>query len=116
MTISFINGAKFSFDVNVKGENTGMAYTGRFVMKLFLTLKQRSALAVEYSKRDVGNEKDEIMSAVIRSVCELQAHCEEAPAWFKGDGVWDLVDIQPIVALREKLEEALEQYAKELDK
>jgi hypothetical protein len=111
----FLPGNRFSFDLNVKGENTGKVYNGKFVMRLFLSLKQRSALAVEYSRRDIGNEKDDVMSAIIKSICELQTHCEEAPEWFTKETVWDLVDLQPIISIREKLEETLAEHSKKLE-
>jgi len=113
--IVFLPNHKAAFDVTVKGENTGMVYTGKFVIRLFLSLKQRQSLAVEYSRRDIGNEKDAFMSSIVQSICELTHHCEETPDWFKPDRIWDLVDLQPIVAVREKLEEALEIHVKALN-
>jgi hypothetical protein len=115
MSFTFLPGNKISFDLSVKGESTGSTYAGHFVMRLFLSLKQRNQLAAEYSKRDNGNEKDEVTSAITRSTCELQAHCEECPAWFKGEAVWELVDIQPLVSLRETLEEALKAHLENLE-
>lgn len=99
-------------ELAVKGESTGKLYDGKFVMRLFLTLKQRNDIAVEFSKRDLGNTKDHLQSTVNQLVCELQARCDECPAWFKGDKAWDLMDIQPIIELKKELDNALEEHMK----
>jgi hypothetical protein len=115
MSYTFLPGNQISFDLNVKGESTGGVYAGHFVMRLFLSLKQRNALAVEYSRRDNGNDKDTVTSAITRSTCELQSHCEDCPAWFKGEAVWELMDIQPLVSIREILEEALKAHVEKME-
>jgi hypothetical protein len=103
------------FEVNTKGEMTGKVYTGRFTMKLFLTLGQRSKVAVEYSKRDFGNDRDETTGAINKLICEFQALAEECPEWFKGEAAWDLVDYQPLIAIREGLEAAQKEYSNKIN-
>jgi len=103
---------KVVVDLAIKGEMTGKLYEGKFVMRLFLTLKQRNEIAVEFSKRDIGNTKDQLQSTINQLICELQARCDESPTWFKGDKAWELVDMQPILELKKELDNALEEHMK----
>jgi hypothetical protein len=106
---------KVIVDLSVKGEMSGKLYAGKFVMKLFLTLKQRNEVAVEFSKRDMGNTKDNLQSTVNQLVAELQARCEECPPWFKGDKAWDLVDMSPIFEIKKELDNALDEHMKAVE-
>lgn len=106
---------KAVFEVNVKGENSGKVYSGKFVMRLFLTLGQRSKVAVEYSKRDLGNDRDEETSAITRLICEFQILADECPDWFKGDAPWDLVDYQPLLEIRKALEAAQTEHSEKIN-
>jgi hypothetical protein len=103
---------KVIVDMDIKGEMSGKSYTGKFVMKLFLTLKQRNEVAVEYSKRDMGNAKDPTQSTINMLICELQARCDECPAWFKGDKAWEMIDVQPILELKRELDNAYDEHMK----
>lgn len=106
---------KVILDLNVKGEQTGKVYQGKFVMKLFLTLKQRNEIAVEFSKRDLGNNKDNLQSTINQLVCEMQARCEECPAWFKGEKAWDISDYTPIFEIKKELDNALGEHMKTIE-
>lgn len=106
---------KVIVDLDIKGEQTGLPYKGRFVMKLFLSLKQRNEIAAEFSKRDYANTKDNLQSTVNQLVCELQARCEECPTWFKGEKVWDLSDYTPVFELKKELDNALEEHMKSVE-
>jgi hypothetical protein len=107
---------KAVFEINSKGESTGKTYSGKFVMKLFLNLKERHQAAVEYSRRDLGNSLDGELSAIYKMICEFQAQSESSPEWFAGEKVWELVDFAPLIAVREKLDEAQKEYTEKLDK
>lgn len=104
------------FEISAKGENTGKVYDGKFVMRLFLQLKERARVAVEYSKRDFGNERDTEMSRITQLICEYQALATESPEWFQGEKVWELQDYSPLLQVKEKFEEALTEYSAKLDK
>jgi len=106
---------KAVFRLSVKGEMTGKVYEGDFVLGVFLSLRQRNQVAVEYSKRDVGNDLDAGMSQVNRLICEFQAMAEQFPEWFKGEAVWDLQDFQPILSIKEELEAAQKEYAEKIN-
>lgn len=100
------------FDIRVKGESTGKIYEGQFTLKLFLSLHQRNQIAVEFSKKDKGNEKDVFISNLNSTLIELQARTVECPAWFKGDAAWNLQDLQPILSIRDELDAHHEEYLK----
>ena len=100
------------FELKVKGESTRKVYKGNFVLRLFLSLNERSKVAVEYSKRDKGNEKDLLQSNVVQMLCELKQLVDEAPEWFTSEKVWDLKDIQPILSIREELDKDIMEYLK----
>jgi hypothetical protein len=106
---------KVIVDLQVKGEQTGNLYQGKFVMRLFLSLKQRNEIAVEFSKRDFGNSKDQFQTTINQLVCELQARCEDSPPWFKGERVWELSDYTPIFELKKELDNALEEHMKSVE-
>ena len=106
---------KAVFEISVKGEQTGKVYSGKFVMRLFLTLKQRGQVAVEYSKRDMGNDLDAGMSQLNRTICEFQAMLEDCPEWFKGEKAWELEDFQPIISIREELEAAQKEHSEKIN-
>ena len=106
---------KVIVDMDIKGEQTGKPYKGTFVMKLFLTLRQRNEVAVEFSKRDNGNSKDSLQTTINQLLCEFQARCEDCPSWFKGDKAWELVDMQPIFELRRELDNAYEEHMKSIE-
>jgi hypothetical protein len=108
-------GEKCVFKLSVKGENTRKTYKGDFVLKLFLTLRERSNVAVEVSKIDNGNLKDSMMTGLTQLVCELQALVEQSPEWFKSDTAWDLLDLQPILSIKEELDQAIAEYLKTQD-
>lgn len=103
---------KVIVELDIKGEQTGKRYQGRFVMKLFLSLKQRNEVAVEFSKRDFGNTKDTLQTALNQVICELQSRCEDCPPWFKGEKIWDMLDMQPILELKKELDNALDEVMK----
>ena len=107
---------KAVFDVNVKGELSGKVFEGKFVVKLFPSLKERQQIAVEFSKRNLGNDSDYEMQQMTKAVCELTVLCEQSPEWFSKEVVWDLVDLSPIVAVREGLEVAQKEHMDALDK
>jgi hypothetical protein len=106
---------KVIVDLSIKGEQTGKLYQGKFVMKLFLTLRQRNEIAVEFSKRDFGNNKDTLQSTVNQLVCELQARCEDCPAWFKNEKAWDMSDYTPVFELKKELDNALDEHMKSVE-
>jgi hypothetical protein len=110
-----ING-KAVFEINVKGELTGKAYTDQFVFKLFPTLKDRQEIAVEFSRRNLGNDADYETQQITKAVCELVVLCEKGPEWFSRETVWDLIDLNPVVAVREGLEAAQKEHMELLDK
>lgn len=110
-----VNG-KAVFDVNVKGELTGKVYEGKFVVKLFPSLKERQQIAVEFSRRNLGNDSDFEMQQITKAVCELSILAEQAPEWFSKETAWELVDLSPIVAVREGLEGAQKEHMDALDK
>lgn len=107
---------KAIFDVNVKGELTGKVFEGKFVVKLFPSLKERQQIAVEFSKRNLGNDSDFDTQQITKAICELTVLCEQSPAWFSKETVWDLVDLSPVVAVREGLESAQKEHMEALDK
>lgn len=113
--MAIVNG-KAVFEVNVKGELTGKVYDGKFVVKLFPSLKERQQIAVEFSKRNLGNDSDFEVQQITKAVCELSILSEQAPEWFAKETVWDLVDLSPIVAVREGLETAQKEHVDALDK
>jgi|WetSurMetagenome_2_1015567.scaffolds.fasta_scaffold202434_2 hypothetical protein len=100
------------FELKVKGESTRKVYKGNFVMRLFLSLKERTQVAVEFSKRDKGNEKDPFQSGIVQMICELRNLADQAPDWFKSEDVWDAKDIQPFLTIREEHDKAVEEYLK----
>jgi len=110
-----VNG-KAVFDVNVKGEFSGQVYGGSFVLKLFPTLKDRQQIAVEFSRRNLGNDSDFETQQITKAICELTTLCEKCPEWFSKEKIWDLVDLNPIVAIREGLEAAQNEHMEALDK
>jgi len=110
-----ING-KAVFDVRAKGELTGKVYEGGFVLKLFPTLKERQQIAVEFSRRNLGNDNDFETQQITKAVCELITLCEKSPEWFSKETVWDLVDLNPIVEVRQGLENAQKEHIEALDK
>lgn len=107
---------KAVFEVNVKGENTGKTYSGKFVMKLFLSLKDRSKAAVEFSKLNEGNTQDTEMTFVNRMLSEFALQCEEAPEWFKDGKLLDLEDFSPLVTIRDELEKSQREYSDKINK
>lgn len=113
--MSLVNG-KAVFNVNVKGELSGNIFEGSFVIKLFPTLKDRQQIAVEFSRRNLGNESDFEVQQMTKVVSELIVLTEQSPDWFKKETVWDLVDLSPIVAVREGLEAAQKEHMDALDK
>ena len=100
------------FSMKVKGEATRKVYKGDFVLRMFLSLRERTQVAVEFSKRDKGNEKDAFQSGITQMICELRCLAEQAPDWFKSEEVWDLKDIQPFLTIRDELDKAIEEYLK----
>jgi|GEM_PF-2827533 len=104
------------FDISVKGENTGKVYAGKFVMKLFLSLKDRSKAAVEFSKLNEGNTQDEEMTYLNKIISEYQLLAEESPEWFSKGKILDLEDFSPLVSLKEELEKCLTEYSAKIDK
>lgn len=107
---------KAVFDVNVKGELSGKVFEGKFVAKLFPSLKERQQIAVEFSKRNLGNDSDYETQQMTRAVCELIVLCEQSPEWFSKESVWELIDLSPIVAVREGLEAAQKEHMDALEK
>jgi hypothetical protein len=110
-----VNG-KAVFDVSVKGEFTGKVFEGQFVLKLFPTLKDRQQIAVEFSRRNLGNDYDYEMQQMTKAICELTVLCEKCPDWFLKETVWDLADLSPVVAVREGLETAQKEHMDALNK
>ena len=110
-----VNG-KAVFDVSVKGEFSGRVFEGGFVLKLFPTLKDRQQIAVEFSRRNLGNDSDFETQQITKAICELTTLCEKCPEWFLKEKIWDLVDLNPIVAVREGLEAAQNEHMEALDK
>jgi hypothetical protein len=106
---------KCVIELAVKGESTRKAYKGKFVFKLFLNLRERGSVAIEVSKRDGANIKDQSTTFITQIICELQALCETCPDWFKGEAVWDLLDYEPIIQLRKELDESVAEYIKMQD-
>jgi hypothetical protein len=102
------------FDINIKGES-GKLYNGHFVMSLFLSFKQRREIAVEYSKRDFGNTKDNVISYLNKLVAEHQARIIDCPVWYKGEKAWELLDQEPILAIQDEIDAALEEFKKQQD-
>jgi len=100
------------FELKVKGESTRKTYKGSFVMRLFLSLRDRTQVAIEFSKRDRGNDKDTFHSNIVQTICELKQLADQAPEWFKSEDVWDCKDIQPFLSIREELDKAIEEYLK----
>lgn len=86
-----------SFDIRRKDSLTGEVYSGSFKIKLFLNLRERTAAAASYSKRNLGIEKTDSIYILNKVVCELQAACIECPEWFKGDAPFNIVDAEGIV-------------------
>jgi hypothetical protein len=100
------------FDMKIKGESTRKVYKGSFVLRLFLSLRERTQVAVEFSRRDKGNEKDAIQSGITQMICEMKCLADQAPDWFKSEDVWDVKDFQPFLTIKEELDKAIEEYLK----
>ena len=113
--MALVNG-KAIFDINTKGELSGGTFEGKFVLKLFPSLKDRQNIAVEFSKRNLGNDSDFDTEQMTKAVCELIVLTEESPEWFKNGSVWELVDLSPIVAIKEGLEAAQKEHMELLNK
>jgi hypothetical protein len=111
-----LNNDKAVFEVNVKGEGTGKVYSGKFVMKLFLSLKDRNAAAVKYSKLNQGNTEDFEMMGINKMLAEYSIQAEDSPSWFANDAVMDLEDFSPLVKIKEELEQAQKEYADKMNK
>lgn len=107
---------KAVFEVNVKGEETGKVYEGKFVMKLFLSLRERSKVAVEFSKVNEGNFEDQELAVINKMICEYLVQAEEAPEWFKDGKVFDMVDLSPIIAIKEQLTKCQSEYSDKINK
>lgn len=107
---------KAVFDVSVKGEGTGKTYSGKFVMKLFLSLKDRSKAAVEFSKLNDGNTQDDEMKFLNKMISEYNLLAEESPEWFANGKVLDLEDFSPLLAIKDELEKCLTEYSAKIDK
>jgi len=113
--MALVNG-KAIFDVSAKGELSGKIFEGKFVLKLFPSLKDRQNIAVEFSKKNLGNDSDFDTEQMTKAVCELVVLSEQSPEWFTSNTVWDLVDLSPIVAVREGLEAAQKEHMESLNK
>lgn len=107
---------KAVFEINVKGESTGKEYSGKFVMKLFLSLRDRNAASVKYSKVNQGNTEDFEMMGINKMIAEYSVQAEEAPEWFSNDAVLDLMDFSPLVQIKEELEKAQKEYSDKMNK
>lgn len=107
---------KAIFDLNVKGENTGKKYSGKFVMKLFLTLKDRQAVSVRYSSMNAGNTEDYEMMGINKVLAEFLVQVVEGPDWFTEEKCVELEDFSPLNKIREELEKAQQEYSDKIEK
>jgi hypothetical protein len=107
---------KVVFEINAKGETTGRVYTGSFTMKLFLSLKDRSRAAVEFSKVNSGNTEDQELANINKTVCEYLIMSETAPEWFQPSSAFDLQDFSPLVAIKDEIEKAQAEYSEKINK
>lgn len=107
---------KAVFNVEVKGESTGKVYKGKFVMKLFLSLKERNQVAVKYSVINAGNTEDFEMMGINKLLAEYLQQVEEGPDWFSEEKALDLEDFSPLNKIKEELEKAQKEYSDKINK
>lgn len=107
---------KAVFELSSKGESTGRVYSGKFVMKLFLSLRDRSAAAVEFSKLNEGNTQDQEVAFLNRMLSEFSLQAEESPEWFRDRKVLDIEDFSPLLAIKEELEKSQREYSDKINK
>lgn len=98
-----LNNEPVWIEVNCKGEVSKTAYFGRFSVKPYLTMRERSEVSRLFETYTRGITEDVGQRAVLYALSQLAFHIVETDAtWWKEKGL-DLVDEEPIVQLLAQL-------------
>jgi hypothetical protein len=106
MTIGLINNEAAWIEVDCVGETTGYRYTGRFLVKPFVSIKEQAEAVRDGEALARGIEYDGFMRLLLQNCTVVNRHVVETQAQWWSKQAWEnLLDDTPINELAKKIKE-----------
>lgn len=107
-----------SFDLDYKGQTTGVEYKGTFTVRCILNVGQKHTVELEKSRlmADQRNPTNGLLSISV-ALAEIRGRLVEAPAWWKDSkSATDFLDEDVIYEVFNRCLDMEEQWKSELKK